>query len=123
MSYAWVIAGAVIGAPLRYFVGSRLQSWGWADFPGGTLVVNLTGCFAIGLVLGLAESRDAPSREARLFLVTGILGSYTTFSAFGWETLELLRGGELLKVMLYAGGSVMLGVLAAWAGSSLMRVA
>lgn len=123
MTYLWVIAGAVIGAPLRYFVGSRVQAAGWGEFPFGTLVVNISGCFLIGLLLGLAESRDALSREARLFLVTGVLGSYTTFSAFGWETLDLLRGGDILKGALYAGGSVMLGVLAAWAGVSAAKLA
>jgi CrcB protein len=123
VTYAWVIAGAVIGAPLRYFIGSRIQTANWGEFPFGTFVVNVSGCFAIGLLLGLAESRDSLDREARLFLVTGILGSYTTFSAFGWETLDLLRGGDILKAMLYAGGSVMLGVVAAWAGLSLTKLA
>ena len=123
MTYAWIVAGAAVGAPLRYFVGSRIQSAGWAEFPMGTFIVNVTGCFVIGLLLGIAESRDSLSREARLFLVTGLLGSYTTFSAFGWETLDLLRGGDVLKGMLYAGGSVMLGVLAAWAGASAVKLA
>ena len=118
-----MIAGAIIGAPLRYFVGSRIQAAEWGAFPYGTFVVNVTGCFVIGLVLGLAESRDAINREARLFLVTGILGSYTTFSAFGWETMDLLRGGDVLKATVYAGGSVTLGVLAAWAGLSLAKLA
>jgi len=123
VSYAWVIAGAIIGAPLRYFVGSRIQAAEWGAFPYGTFVVNVTGCLVIGFILGLAESRDAISREARLFLVTGVLGSYTTFSAFGWETMDLLRAGDVAKAMLYAGGSVMLGILAAWAGLSLAKLA
>lgn len=122
MTYAWIIAGAAIGAPLRYFAGSRLTSWlEWGSFPVGTLIVNLTGCLAIGLLLGLAETRDFMTREARLFLVTGVLGSYTTFSAFGWETYSLARGDEVARAALYVGLSVAGGVLAVWAGAAVAR--
>ena len=123
MTYAWIIAGAVAGAPLRYFLGSRVQSLGWGQFPFGTLMVNVTGCLAIGLILGLAESRDALSREARLLLVTGFLGSYTTFSAFGWETYDLMRTGEALRAIMYAAASVVVGILAVYAGASVAKLA
>jgi len=122
MTYAWVIAGAVIGAPLRYFVGSRVQGWLGGEFPWGTLAVNLTGCFLIGLLLGLAEQRDLLNREARLLLVTGFLGSYTTFSAFGWETYGLLRADDVGRAVANAAASVVAGVLAAWAGAALARL-
>ena len=124
MSYAWIIAGAVIGAPLRYFVGSKVTSWlEWGSFPVGTLLVNLTGCLAIGLLLGLAETRDFLSREARLFLVTGLLGSYTTFSAFGWEAYALAKGDEVARAAVYLGVSVTGGLLAVWAGAMVARAA
>ena len=77
MTYAWIIAGAIVGAPLRYFVGSHAPG-NWGSFPAGTLLVNASGCLLIGLVLGLGEARGALSREVRLLVVTGFLGSYTT---------------------------------------------
>ncbi|MGH2609203.1 MAG: fluoride efflux transporter CrcB [Tepidiformaceae bacterium] len=121
MTYAWIIAGAVVGAPLRYFVGTRFDVRG-GEFPWWTFTINLTGCFLIGLVLGLVEERNWFSREARLLLVTGLLGSYTTFSAFGWETFDLLRNDDVVKATLYAGGSVVLGVLATFAGVVIARL-
>jgi CrcB protein len=123
MTYVYIVAGAVVGAPLRYFVGSRVHTSLFAPFPFGTLLVNVTGCLLIGLVLGLAESRDFIGREARLLLVTGFLGSYTTFSAFGWETYDLLRGNEVPRAIAYAMVSVGAGILAAWVGASVGRLA
>lgn len=116
MSYFYVVAGAVAGAPLRYFLGSRVQEAVGANFPAGTMFVNVTGCFFIGLLATLAEERDLLSREARLLLITGLLGSYTTFSAFGYETLELLRDNLVLRAMLNVVASCALGVAAAWFG-------
>ncbi|MEX0783743.1 MAG: fluoride efflux transporter CrcB [Dehalococcoidia bacterium] len=121
MTYAWIVAGAVIGAPLRYFVGTRFDVAA-GQFPWWTFTINVTGCFAIGLLLGLTEERGWFNREARLLLVTGLLGSYTTFSAFGWETYDLLRNDDLLRAALYAGGSVVLGVLATFAGVAIARL-
>ena len=123
MNYAWVIAGAVAGAPLRYFVGSRVQSLHWGFLPWGTLAVNITGCLLIGLILGIAEQRDTLSREARLLLVTGFLGSYTTFSAFGWETYDLARSDEVVRAGAYVLVSIAGGLLAVWAGANLARLA
>ena len=119
MTYAWIVAGAVAGAPLRYFVGSHVPGGNWGSFPAGTFLVNVTGCLAIGLVLGFAEARDSLSREARLLLVTGFLGSYTTFSAFGWETYALLRDNDISRAVAYSAGSVIVGVLAVWLGATL----
>lgn len=122
MTYAYIIAGAVAGAPLRYFVQGKVQDATSPGFPWGTLVVNLTGCLVIGLLLTLAEERELLSREARLMLVVGFLGSYTTFSTFGWETFALLRDNEILQ----ASGNVLLstfgGLIGVWAGTSLARL-
>jgi CrcB protein len=122
VTYAWIIAGAAVGAPLRYFVGTRFDLAN-GGFPWWTFTINVTGCFVIGLVLGLSEERGWFSREARLLLVTGLLGSYTTFSAFGWETFDLLRSDDVLRAALYAGGSVALGVTATVAGVGVARLA
>jgi len=121
MTYLYVIAGAAAGAPLRYFAASHVQGWTNWTFPTGTMFVNLTGCLLIGFISTLAEEREVINREARLLLVAGFLGSYTTFSAFGYETLELLRENLVLRALLNVGLSTSVGVLAAWAGMALAR--
>lgn len=121
MAYAYIVAGAVLGAPLRYFVQGRVQDATGIGFPWGTLVVNVTGCLLIGLLLTLAEDRDVLSRDARLFLITGFLGAYTTFSTFGWETFALLQDDDVLQAGANVLVSSAVGVLAVWAGSALAR--
>ncbi len=122
MTYAYIVAGAVVGAPLRYFLGRVVQEATGPGFPWGTLAVNVVGCLAIGFLLSLGEQRDYLSREARLLLVTGFLGSFTTFSAFGWETYDLFKAGDAAR----AGGnvvlSVALGLGAVWLGAALARI-
>lgn len=122
MNYVYVIAGACVGAPLRYFIGSHVKAGTLGSFPLGTFLVNVTGCLLIGFILGLAESRDTISREARLLLVTGFLGSYTTFSALGWETYDLGRSEELPLAIGYAVLSVVVGIAAVWAGVHAARL-
>lgn len=122
MTYAWIVAGAVVGAPLRYFLGSRVPAGNLGPLPVGTLAVNVTGCLLIGVVLGLADARAGVSREMRLLLVTGLLGSYTTFSAFGWETYDLLRTGDLPRAFAYVASSVLLGLAAVWFGASVAKL-
>lgn len=123
MTYVYIIAGAVVGAPLRYYLQGKVQNLTTAGFPFGTLAVNVSGCLVIGVLLTLAEERELLSREARLLLVTGFLGSYTTFSTFGWETFAQIRDNEILQ----ASGNVVLsivgGLLAVWVGSMIARLA
>jgi len=110
---ALVFLGGGIGASLRHLLGGAAQALSRsATFPWGTFAVNVTGCFAIGLLAQLAESRGVPSGQGRTFLFVGVLGGYTTFSAFGNETIGLLRGGEALAAAANAGGQVVLGLLA-----------
>jgi CrcB protein len=113
-------AGGFVGAALRYAVALLVLRSLPATFPYGTLVVNVTGCFAIGLLAASFDQRAA-GLAPRLFWTTGVLGGYTTFSAFGYETLALLRQGDLAAAWLNAGGQVALGLLAVWAGLSLAR--
>ena len=89
---------------------------GMATIPAGTIVVNLTGSFLIGLLAGFAESRALLGPDARLLLVTGVLGGYTTFSALSLETLLLLRAGQSGTALLSVGLQVVLGVALAYAG-------
>lgn len=121
MSYLYVVAGAAIGAPLRYFLGAQVQKLGGGSFPWGTLVVNVSGCLVIGFLLGLAEERGGLGREARLFAVTGFLGSYTTFSAFGWETYDLAKGDDLVRAGANVVLSVVAGLVAVWLGAVLAK--
>ncbi|MBI5646716.1 MAG: fluoride efflux transporter CrcB [Ignavibacteriae bacterium] len=117
MKYIVIALGGGIGSVLRYTLGGWVQTWsGSAAFPWGTLAVNLLGCFIIGLVSQLAEGRGGFSAETRLFLVVGLLGGFTTFSAFGNETLNLLRDGEHVYAVLNAAGNLLIGLAAVWLG-------
>lgn len=109
--------GGFVGAVLRYLVSGWVQDRsGSIVFPFGTAAVNLIGCFCIGLLAYLVESRSFFSVETRAFILIGLLGSFTTFSTFGSETLTLLRGGRLDLAVLYAGGQVAAGVAMVFAG-------
>lgn len=112
--------GSFIGGALRYLVSQQVQKNFLSTFPFGTLSVNILGCFLIGVVFALSD-RGNLSQEWRLFLATGICGGFTTFSAFSNETLALLRDGQLLYAGLYITSSVMLGLLATFAGYLILR--
>ena len=117
-----VALGGASGSVLRWLLSSwiaRLHEP--SRFPWGTLAVNLLGSFAIGALLTLAFERGALPTPFRLLLVTGVLGGFTTFSAFSWETLVLVRGGAWAPALGYVFGSLAGGVLAAAAGMLLAR--
>ena len=119
---ALVFVGGGIGSVCRYAMASALQRTFPGPFPTGTFWVNLAGCFAIGLVGALGLERAALSPEARTFLMVGILGGFTTFSSFAWETLGLLSVKDVLRAALYVGGSVALGLLGTVLGRAIGRV-
>ena len=108
--------GSVARLRLSGWVLHRTVEW---RFPLGTFLVNAVGCLVIGVLAGYAAKEDLFSRDVRLFLFTGLLGGFTTFSAFGLETFYLLRRGELLVAGAYVLGSVVAGLLALWLGFSL----
>ena len=106
----------------RFALGAWFLARGGEGFPWGTLAVNWLGCLAIGgLAAALAATPQAP--VLRLFLVTGVLGGFTTFSAFGLETFELLADGEGSQALLYVAGSVLGALLAVALGFSVARAA
>jgi CrcB protein len=119
---ALVFVGGGIGSVFRYLLATGLQKNLPGPFPSGTFAVNLAGCFAMGLVGALGLERAAISPEARVFLMVGILGGFTTFSSFAWETLGLLTVRDVLRATLYVAGSVFLGLLGAWLGRLLGRM-
>lgn len=109
--------GGFFGACLRFVLAGVVQRIDpLARFPYGTLVVNLVGCLAIGLLSGVGESRQVFGPGARLFVFIGLLGGFTTFSTFGFESFALLREGENLKAVVNITASVVLGLAAVWAG-------
>lgn len=106
-----------MGACLRFALAGVVQKIDpLARFPYGTLAVNLTGCLVIGLLGGLSESRQIFGPGARLFVFIGLLGGFTTFSTFGFESFALLREGENLKALVNITASVVLGLGTVWAG-------
>jgi len=110
-------AGGFAGSVLRYWLSGLAQEAARDSiFPWGTLAVNLLGCLAIGAFSELAETRGAFSAETRLLLVTGLLGGFTTFSAFGNETLLLLRDAERGLAAANVVANVALGLVCAWCG-------
>lgn len=116
----WVGLGSLLGGLARYGLGLLVLRLAPTGFPLATLLVNATGCLAIGLLSGYTAGRGAPmSDTARLFLITGFLGAYTTFSAFGIETIQLLRSGAMAQAALHVVGNNVLALGAVWVGMSL----
>ena len=112
-----VALGGAIGSVARFklsgWVLQQTPSW---RFPAGTLAVNVIGCFIAGLLAGFAVKQDFFTPDARVFLFTGLLGGFTTFSAFGLETLQLLKRGETGVAMANIVLSVVVGLAVAWLG-------
>lgn len=112
--------GGLIGAVLRYLVSGWLHAaMRTLAFPIGTLGVNVLGCLLIGLLGGLADNMAMLSHSTRLFLLVGILGSFTTFSTFGYETLALMRDGQFGLALANVLLQVVVGLTAVWAGYAL----
>ncbi len=114
-------AGSFIGGILRYLLSQLIQAKTSGSFPWGTMAVNILGCFLIGLVFALANKGDL-SNEWKLFLATGILGGFTTFSAFSNETVIMLRNAQYLAAGGYVSGSVLIGLVATFAGYALIKI-
>lgn len=118
--YLVVLAGAGLGGLARYAFGTWIMARSGGRFPLGTFVINISGSFLIGLLMTLLTERMQPHPNWRLFLVVGVLGGYTTFSSFEYETLQAVRDGERWMGLLYMAGSVMFGYLAVWLGAALV---
>ncbi|TAK44684.1 MAG: fluoride efflux transporter CrcB [Saprospiraceae bacterium] len=114
--------GSFIGGTGRYLSQLWVHKYLPVIFPYGTLAVNISGCFLIGVIYALSEKGNLLSPEWRMFLATGICGGFTTFSAFAYENLMLMRDGEFFYALLYTGLSVLLGMLAAYAGIFVIKL-
>lgn len=114
----WIAAGGAVGAVARFGVVSGADRLGLA-FPWGTLLVNVAGSFLIGLAFGVLAHHARFDDLVRPFFVVGVLGAFTTFSAFSMETVLLLNDARWLPALAYIAASVLVCVVAAWAGQRL----
>ena len=117
--YLMVLLGGAAGSLIRYMVGSAIMTRLGARFPLGTMIINITGSFLIGLLMTLFTGRLHPHPNWRLLLVIGFLGGYTTFSSFEWETLLLVKEGSNWLAIGNVIGSVLFGYAAVWLGATL----
>ena len=117
----YIAAGSAIGGVSRYLLGGFLQRQTGGTFPIGTLVINITGSFLLGLILRYAVETTTLTPEARAFLTIGFCGGYTTFSTFSYETVALMEDGQWPRAALYVALSVGLSVLAAFLGFAAAR--
>ena len=115
--------GGAIGALARYLLGGAVHRLMPGFFPYGTFVVNVLGCLVFGVIVGIAEARFAIGPIGRAFILIGVLGGFTTFSSFTYETFELVRGGQVWPALVNVVGQVGLGFLGLWAGFGLASAA
>jgi CrcB protein len=119
LTVLWVALGGALGAALRFMVGEGARRWpALAAFPWTTLAVNVAGSLALGFILRWATTHEA-SPQARAFLMVGVCGGFTTFSAFALEAAGMLQHAQVLRAALYATGSVLLCVGAVFLGFAL----
>jgi CrcB protein len=123
VSYLLIFIGSGLGGIFRYLLGTTVQrlAGSWV-FPIGTFCVNLIGCFFIGFLSHLAESKGLFPREQRLFIFVGLLGGFTTFSSFGHETVQLLKDGYFLYAFFNASFQVLFGLTCVWLGYVVGRI-
>jgi CrcB protein len=123
VQYVAVAVGAMLGANFRFIVGNWAADRFGTEFPYGTFIVNVTGAFAIGIVLSYIGERVGVDPLWRLFFATGFLGGYTTFSTYAWEALTLVQSGNWLPALTYVFGSNLIGFIGVWLGSTIGRAA
>ena len=121
MGFLVVFLGGGIGAALRHGVNLASARWLGTDFPYATMIENVSGSLVMGLLAGYFAFRGGPTQHWQLFLTTGILGGYTTFSAFSLDAALLYQRGELGLAALYVGLSVALSIGGLFAGLALVR--
>ena len=115
--YLLIAIGGALGSIARYWVGSTIAGRMGIRFPYGTLIVNLTACIIIGFSLTYMSRRADMNPALRYLIPIGFIGAYSTFSTYEWETLSFARSGAFFLAALYAGGSLILGLIAVWGGS------
>lgn len=112
----WIAVFGALGTLARYGLQGVVQIRMGGTFPYGTLLINLTGCFLLGLIGQFTLNRMVISPDWRMAIAVGFFGGYTTFSSFGWETAKMLEDGEWLRATTYVAASVLAGLLLSVAG-------
>ena len=120
--YLFIAAGGALGSIARYWVGSAVSDRIGIRFPYGTLLVNITACVIIGFSITYLGRRADLNPAWRYLIPVGFVGAYSTFSTYEWETLSTLRSGAFFLALLYALGSLVLGLIAVWSGSRLAEI-
>jgi fluoride exporter len=118
VQFVWVGVAGSFGAVLRYWLDGVVSRWLAGAFPWGTFVVNISGCFVIGFLSALLTGKFLPHPVLRTAVLVGFVGAYTTFSTFGYETLQLLRGGAIALAFTNVAASVVAGLAAVWLGTT-----
>ena len=121
MRNLWVGVAGFFGAVARYQLDSLISRHARGVFPWGTLVVNLTGCFLLGVLLTVSSGRLDANPALRTALTVGFVGAYTTFSTFSLQAVRLTEDGDVALALGYVAASVCIGLLAAWAGTAAGR--
>jgi crcB protein len=114
--------GSFAGGVFRYLLSRLIQDNTMSSFPFATFIVNLAGCFAIGLFYGLFERTNFLSQDLKLFLTVGLCGGFTTFSTFINENVSLLKDGSFFYFLLYTGLSIFLGIIAVYLGNLTIKI-
>jgi CrcB protein len=117
-----VSVGGAIGSSLRYLTSYFMQKWLSQSFPWGTLAANILGCLVIGILMGYFSKSQVNNNDFRLLLVTGFCGGYTTFSAFALENFNFWQQGNFLTTLIYIATSVLGGLIAVYAGFTLIKI-
>jgi CrcB protein len=121
MTYVLVFIGGGLGSMLRYFLTVTAGRAFGTQFPWGTFLINITGSTVMGLIAGYLAFKGEASQPWRLFIMTGVLGGYTTFSAFSLDAGLLYERGEIGLALLYVLGSVLLAIAGLFAGLAIVR--
>ncbi|MBI4428870.1 MAG: fluoride efflux transporter CrcB [Ignavibacteriales bacterium] len=121
-NYLWVFVGGGLGASARYWLSGAVYRWLPMDFPYGNLAVNTIGCLLIGLLMASLEERFLVTPTLRVFLAIGILGGFTTFSSFSYETVALFRDNEIFRGTVNAAVSLVGCLIATYAGMVLGKL-
>ena len=117
-----VALGGLLGSVARYWLSGVVQQASGGEFPLGTLAVNILGSFTVGLIMALSLERGVVPANARILLTTGLCGGFTTMSTFSYETVALMRDGEMMLALSNIAATVGSCVLAAWVGQAVSRV-
>ncbi len=122
MIYLLIALGGAAGAVSRYAVDDTVSRWYGGTFPLGTLVINVTGSFVLGVLFALVVERSALPSDVRAPVMIGFIGAYTTFSTWMLESARLMEGDQWMFAAVNLGGSVILGLVAVFAGLGMGRV-